>query len=42
MANRAGSKKTVVVDGASHVVMMSHPQAVAEIIMQAAVQPSRE
>ncbi|PZR92416.1 MAG: alpha/beta hydrolase [Stutzerimonas stutzeri] len=36
MAERAASKKTVVVDGASHVVMVSHPQAVADIIKQAA------
>ena len=38
MAERAGSKKTVVVEGASHVVMMSHPQAVTDIIKQAAEQ----
>jgi pimeloyl-ACP methyl ester carboxylesterase len=36
MANRASSKKTVVVNGASHVVMVSHPDAVAEIIEHAA------
>jgi pimeloyl-ACP methyl ester carboxylesterase len=36
MAERAGSKNTVVVDGASHVVMVSHPEAVADIIIQAA------
>jgi pimeloyl-ACP methyl ester carboxylesterase len=36
MAERAGSKKTVVVDGASHVVMVSHPQAVADLIEEAA------
>jgi pimeloyl-ACP methyl ester carboxylesterase len=28
----------VVVDGASHVVMVSHPQAVVDIIQQAAEQ----
>ncbi|HEY5808304.1 MAG TPA: alpha/beta hydrolase [Povalibacter sp.] len=35
MADRAGSRKTVVVDGASHVVMTSNPQLVAELIEQA-------
>jgi pimeloyl-ACP methyl ester carboxylesterase len=41
MAERAGSKNTVVIDGASHVVMVSHPQAVADIIKQAADQAQR-
>jgi len=36
MANRASSKKTIIVNGASHVVMVSHPDAVAEIIEHAA------
>jgi pimeloyl-ACP methyl ester carboxylesterase len=36
MADRAASKKTVVVKGASHVVMVSHPAAVAKLIEQAA------
>lgn len=36
MAERAHSKQTVVVKGASHVVMVSHPRAVAEIIEKAA------
>jgi pimeloyl-ACP methyl ester carboxylesterase len=36
MAERANSKKTVVVPGASHVVMVSHPQAVADLILTAA------
>jgi pimeloyl-ACP methyl ester carboxylesterase len=35
MANRAKSKATVI-DGASHVVMISHPQEVAEVILKAA------
>jgi pimeloyl-ACP methyl ester carboxylesterase len=35
MADRAGSRKTVVVDGASHVVMTSNPQPVVELIEQA-------
>jgi len=36
MAERAGSKETVVVKGASHVVMVSHPEAVAKLINKAA------
>lgn len=36
MAERANSKKTVVVKGASHVVMVSHPKEVAELIETAA------
>ena len=36
MAERANSKETVVVPGASHVVMVSHPQAVADLILIAA------
>lgn len=36
MADRAGSRKTVVVEGASHVVMTSHPDAVAALIEAAA------
>jgi pimeloyl-ACP methyl ester carboxylesterase len=36
MAERAQSKGTVVVDGASHVVMVSHPDKVAELIEEAA------
>ena len=36
MAERAGSKHTVVIKGASHVVMVSHPQAVATLIEEAA------
>lgn len=38
MAERAGSKSTVVVEGASHVVMLSKPQAVVNIVKQAAAQ----
>jgi pimeloyl-ACP methyl ester carboxylesterase len=41
MAERAGSRNTVVVEGASHVVMISHPQPVADIIKQAAEQAQR-
>jgi len=36
MAERAHSKQTVVVKGASHVVMVSHPAAVARLIESAA------
>lgn len=36
MAKRAGSKETIVVKGASHVVMVSHPEAVAQLIEHAA------
>jgi pimeloyl-ACP methyl ester carboxylesterase len=36
MAERAGAKDTVVVKGASHVVMVSHPSVVAELIEKAA------
>ena len=36
MAERASSVRTVVVEGASHVVMVSHPQVVAELIEEAA------
>lgn len=35
MAERAHSRKTVI-DGASHVVMVSHPAAVAKLIEEAA------
>ena len=37
MAERAEAKKTVAVDGASHVVMASQPQVVANLIAEAAV-----
>jgi len=36
MAERAGSKRTVVVPGGSHVVMISHPDRVAKLIVEAA------
>ncbi|HEV2604698.1 MAG TPA: alpha/beta hydrolase [Microvirga sp.] len=36
MAERAGSKRTTVVEGASHVVMVSQPQAVTDVIVEAA------
>lgn len=36
MARRAQSKRTVAIDGASHVVMMSHPDEVAGLIVEAA------
>jgi pimeloyl-ACP methyl ester carboxylesterase len=36
MAQRAGSKRTVEIKGASHVVMISHPQPLARLIDEAA------
>jgi pimeloyl-ACP methyl ester carboxylesterase len=36
MAKRANAKRTAVVDGASHVVMVSHPDDVAKMIREAA------
>jgi pimeloyl-ACP methyl ester carboxylesterase len=36
MADRAGSKKTLSIPGASHVVMTSHPDEVAALITEAA------
>jgi pimeloyl-ACP methyl ester carboxylesterase len=36
MAKRANSKETIAVQGASHVVMISHPDAVAKLIEHAA------
>jgi len=41
MADRAGSQGTVVVPGASHVVMTSQPQKVAALIDQAAQAATR-
>jgi hypothetical protein len=35
MADRAGAKAAVEVPGASHVVMISQPQAVTDVILQA-------
>jgi pimeloyl-ACP methyl ester carboxylesterase len=37
MAQRAGARRTVVIKGASHAVMVSHPAEVASLIEQAAV-----
>jgi pimeloyl-ACP methyl ester carboxylesterase len=37
MAKRAGSKQTIAVPGASHVVMLSHPKEVAQMIDAAAI-----
>lgn len=36
MAERAGSRRTLVVEGASHVVMVSNPDVVADLIEEAA------
>ncbi len=41
MAKRAGAKKTVEVKGASHVVMISHPDALVALIDAAAAQTAR-
>jgi pimeloyl-ACP methyl ester carboxylesterase len=41
MAERAQSKQTVVVGGASHVVMVSHPREVAKLIEKAATPESQ-
>ncbi|MEO8523291.1 MAG: alpha/beta hydrolase [Caldimonas sp.] len=38
MAKRAGARKTIAVEGASHVVMISHPDAVAKLIEEAAAE----
>ena len=40
MAQRAGAKETVVVRGASHMVMVSHPSVVAKVIERAAAATS--
>ncbi len=40
MAERAHSKKSVEVEGASHVVMISHPDAVVKLIDEAAAETS--
>ncbi|MET3597500.1 pimeloyl-ACP methyl ester carboxylesterase [Mesorhizobium shonense] len=41
MAARAHSRDTVVIKGASHVVMVSHPESVARLIEKAATEASR-
>jgi len=41
MAERAGSRGTVVIPGASHVVMTSHPQEVADLVDRAARESAR-
>jgi pimeloyl-ACP methyl ester carboxylesterase len=38
MAKRAGAKRAVEVKGASHVVMISHPDALVKLIDEAAAQ----
>lgn len=40
MAKRAGAKKTVVIKGASHVVMISHPDALVKLINEAVASPA--
>jgi pimeloyl-ACP methyl ester carboxylesterase len=39
MADRAHSRKTVVVPGGSHVTLISHPHEVAALIEAAATSP---
>jgi len=39
MAQRAGARETMVIKGASHVVMVSHPERVAQLIERAATAP---
>jgi pimeloyl-ACP methyl ester carboxylesterase len=41
MANRAGARQTIIVQGASHLVMVSHPSIVAKLIEKAAVATSQ-
>jgi pimeloyl-ACP methyl ester carboxylesterase len=41
MAERAGARKAVVVDGASHALMVSHPHEVAALIEEAASEETR-
>jgi pimeloyl-ACP methyl ester carboxylesterase len=36
MAERAGARATVVVEGGSHALMVSQPDAVADLILRAA------
>jgi hypothetical protein len=36
MAKRAGARQAMEIKGASHVVMISHPRVVADLIEQAA------
>jgi pimeloyl-ACP methyl ester carboxylesterase len=40
MADRAGSKRTVEIPGASHAVAVSQPQATADVILEAAAVPA--
>jgi pimeloyl-ACP methyl ester carboxylesterase len=40
MAERAGARRTVEIDGASHVVGISHPAETAQIILEAAGAPA--
>jgi len=42
MAKRAGSKKTVEIKGASHVVMTSHPEETARLISEASAATASE
>jgi pimeloyl-ACP methyl ester carboxylesterase len=39
MAERAGARRAVEIPGASHAIAVSHPEATAELILEAAAQP---
>ena len=41
MAERAGAREIVEVEGASHAVGVSHPEVVADVILRAATAVSR-
>ena len=40
MAERAGARRTVEIPGASHVVGISHPAEVADLVLEAVVAPA--
>ena len=39
MAERAGARRTVEIPGASHALLVSQPQATADLILEAAALP---
>jgi hypothetical protein len=41
MAERAGSRRTVGIAGASHVVGMSHPAGMVQVVLEAAAAGAR-
>jgi pimeloyl-ACP methyl ester carboxylesterase len=40
IAERAGARRTVEIPGASHAALVSHPQATADLILEAAAVPA--